>query len=80
MKDILEVNGESAFAQVEPGVTFFDLYDHLAKSLSDKLWVDAPDVGGGSIIDNAIERGVGYTSCSGRKLFSLRSIYLANWA
>jgi hypothetical protein len=23
MKDILEVNGESAFAQVEPGVTFF---------------------------------------------------------
>ena len=55
-QNILEVNGESEFAHVKPGVTFFDLYDHLAaKGLSNKLWVDAPDVGGGSIIDNAVE-------------------------
>ena len=38
MKNILEVNGESSFTQVEPGVTFFDLHDRLAaKGLSDKL-------------------------------------------
>jgi FAD binding domain len=80
MKNILEVNEEGAFAQVEPGVTFFDLYDHLAaKGLSDELWVDVPDVGGGSIIYNVVERGVCYTPYGGRKLLSLRSIHLANW-
>ena len=25
------------------------------------MWLDVPDVGGGSIIGNAVERGVGYT-------------------
>lgn len=80
MKNILEVNEEGAFAQVEPGVTFLDLYDHLAaKGLSDELWVDVPDVGGGSVIDNVVERGVCYTPYGGRKLLSLRSIHLANW-
>jgi hypothetical protein len=38
MKNILEMNEEGAFAPVEPGVTLFDLYDHLAaKGLSDEL-------------------------------------------
>ena len=62
MNKVLEVNTEGAFALVEPGVTFFDLHDYLVKNnLRDKLWIDVPDLGGGSIVGNTIERGVGYT-------------------
>jgi hypothetical protein len=47
---------------LEPRVTFFDAYDYLVKNkLIDKLWLDVPDLGGGSIIGNAVERGVSYT-------------------
>ena len=71
MKKILEVNIEGAFALVELGVTFFDLHEYLVKNnLRDQLWVDVPDVGGGSIIGNAVERGVGYTPYGGRFLGS----------
>jgi FAD/FMN-containing dehydrogenase len=67
MNRILEVNVEGAFALVEPGVTFFDLHEYLVKNnLRDQLWVDVPDVGGGSIIGNAVERGVGYTPYGGK--------------
>lgn len=62
MKKILNVDVEGAFALVEPGVTFFDLHDYLVKNnLRDRVWLDVPDLGGGSILGNAIERGVGYT-------------------
>lgn len=62
MNKILEVNVEDAFALVEPGVTFFDLHNHLEKhDLRKHVWLDVPDLGGGSIIGNAVERGVGYT-------------------
>jgi FAD/FMN-containing dehydrogenase len=41
MNRVLEVNVEGAYALVEPGVTFKDLYDYLvANNLRDKLWVD----------------------------------------
>ncbi|KAK3328211.1 putative D-lactate dehydrogenase [Cercophora scortea] len=62
MNKVIEVNEEGAFALVEPGVTYFSLYEHLVKTgLDQKLWLDVPDLGGGSIIGNAVERGVGYT-------------------
>ncbi len=62
MNKILDVDVDGAFALVEPGVTFFDLHDYLVKNnLRDKLWLDVPDLGGGSLLGNAIERGVGYT-------------------
>jgi FAD binding domain len=62
MNKILEVNVDGAYALVEPGVTFFDLHDYLVEhSLREKVWLDVPDIGGGSIIGNAVERGVGYT-------------------
>ena len=62
MNKILKVDVEGAYALVEPGVTFTDLYDYLVQhKLNDKLWVDVPDIGGGSVIGNTIERGVGYT-------------------
>ena len=62
MNKVLEVDAEGAFALVEPGVTFFDMHEYLEKhNLRDKVWLDVPDLGGGSIIGNAVERGVGYT-------------------
>ncbi|KXH69065.1 vanillyl-alcohol oxidase [Colletotrichum salicis] len=62
LKKVLEVNVDGAYALVEPGVTFAGLYEHLVKTgLSEQLWLDVPDLGGGSIIRNTLERGVGYT-------------------
>lgn len=62
MNKILDVNVDGAYALVEPGVTFFDLHEYLVQNnLRDKLWVDVPDLGGGSVIGNTVERGVGYT-------------------
>jgi FAD/FMN-containing dehydrogenase len=70
MNKILEVNVEGAYALVEPGVTFMGLRDYLVENnLRDKLRVDVPDLGGGSIIGNTVERGVGYTPYGGNSPF-----------
>ncbi|KAF1978120.1 putative D-lactate dehydrogenase [Bimuria novae-zelandiae CBS 107.79] len=62
MNRILEVNVEGAYAVVEPGVTYFDMHEYLEQhDLRKHVWLDVPDLGGGSIIGNASERGVGYT-------------------
>lgn len=64
MNKILNVDVDGAYALVEPGVTFMDLHDYLVKNnLREKLWIDVPDLGGGSVLGNTIERGVGYTVC-----------------
>ena len=60
MNRILEVNVESGYALVEPGVSYFDLYRHIQEK-GYKLWLDVPDPGWGSVVGNALERGVGYT-------------------
>jgi 4-cresol dehydrogenase (hydroxylating) flavoprotein subunit len=60
MNRILEVNAESGYALVEPGVSYFDLYAYLQEK-NIKLWLDVPDPGWGSVLGNALERGVGYT-------------------
>ncbi|MFC7048725.1 FAD-binding oxidoreductase [Emcibacter nanhaiensis] len=57
---ILEVNEEFGYALVEPGVSYFDLYDYIQeKGL--KLWLDVPDPGWGSVVGNALDHGIGYT-------------------
>lgn len=62
MNGVLDVDVRNACCLVEPGVTYTDLYNHLVENgLDDKLWVDVPDLGGGSVLGNCIERGVGYT-------------------
>ncbi|RAH82718.1 aryl-alcohol oxidase [Aspergillus japonicus CBS 114.51] len=62
MNRILEVNVEGAYCIVEPGVTFHDLHNYLVQhNLREKVWIDVPDLGGGSILGNMLERGVGYT-------------------
>lgn len=60
MTRIIEVNEDNAYAIVEPGVSYFDLYRHL-KETGSKLWLDVPDPGWGSLVGNALDRGVGYT-------------------
>ncbi|MCP5145260.1 MAG: FAD-binding oxidoreductase [Gammaproteobacteria bacterium] len=57
---IIEVNEDLGYAVVEPGVSFFDLYDHLEQHGID-LWMSLPAPGWGSVMGNALERGVGYT-------------------
>lgn len=62
MKRVLEVNEKNAYCLVEPGVTYYDLYQYFVEmKLDDKLWIDTPDLGGGSVLGNCIERGIGYT-------------------
>ncbi len=60
MNRVLEVNEENAYALVEPGVSYFDLYRHIQER-GLKVWVDVPDPGWGSPLGNALDRGGGYT-------------------
>ena len=60
MNRILEVDERNAYALVEPGVSYFDLYRHI-KDNGLKLWIDCPDPGWGSVIGNALDHGAGYT-------------------
>lgn len=61
MNRVLIVDPESAYALLEPMVSCFDLHEYLAKhNLWDQVWADVSDVGGGSVIGNAVERGAAY--------------------
>jgi len=60
MNRILEVNETLGYAVVEPGVSFFQLYDYIERN-GIKLWMSLPAPGWGSVMGNAIDRGIGYT-------------------
>ena len=60
MNRILEINEKLGYAVVEPGVSFFDLYQRLQQE-GIKLWLSSPGHGLGSVIGNALERGFGFT-------------------
>lgn len=57
----IEVSEELCYAVVEPGVTFFDLYEYIRERKL-KLWISVPALGWGSVVGNALERGLGYTA------------------
>ena len=59
MDKVLEINEESAYAVVEPGVRWFDLYDAVQAG-GHKLMVSIPDLGWGSVIGNFLENGATY--------------------
>lgn len=59
MNRILEVDDKLAYAIVEPGVSFFDLYRYFREH-NHKLWMSVPGPGWGGIIGNGLERGIGY--------------------
>ncbi|KUI57795.1 Vanillyl-alcohol oxidase [Cytospora mali] len=62
MSAILDINADDYTCLVEPGVSFYALHQALRdRGLDQKMWVDTPDLGGGSIIGNTVDRGVGYT-------------------
>ncbi len=60
MNRILEIDARLGYALVEPGVSFFDLFNAL-QAAGGKLWISTPAPGWGSVIGNALEHGVGYT-------------------
>jgi 4-cresol dehydrogenase (hydroxylating) len=68
MNRILKVDDKRNFALVEPGVAYFDLYRHIQEHQL-KVWIDCPDPGWGSLIGNALDHGVGYTSTAFRDHF-----------
>lgn len=61
MNRVLKVDDKRNFALVEPGCSYFDLYQHI-KDRGLKVWVDCPDPGWGSPIGNALDHGIGYTA------------------
>jgi 4-cresol dehydrogenase (hydroxylating) len=61
MNRIVEVDDRRHFAIVEPGVSYFDLYHHIqAHKL--RVWIDCPEPGWGSVLGNALDHGVGWTT------------------
>ena len=60
MNRILEVNEELAYVLVEPGVSYFQLYEYLQKNKI-PLWIDPAAPGWGGIVGNTLDHGAGYT-------------------
>lgn len=59
MRRILDVDVARGVVRVEPGVGFFDLYDHLEREKI-PLWASMPGNSMGSVLGNALEYGLGY--------------------
>src|ERR1700734_939365 len=68
MNKVIEVNEKNAYALVEPGVSYFDLYRYI-RERGLKLWIDCPDPGWGSLIGNSLDHGAGYTNAPYRDHF-----------
>ncbi|GGH48361.1 FAD-binding oxidoreductase [Microbacterium album] len=56
---ILEIDDELAYAVVEPGVSWLELYTALREGGHD-LTLSVPDIGWGSVIGNSLDHGVTY--------------------
>ncbi|GKZ37853.1 hypothetical protein AbraIFM66950_009643 [Aspergillus brasiliensis] len=61
MNKTLDIDPQDCTCLVEPGVTYFALYEAVQARGYQHLMVDVPDLGGGSVMGNALDRGVGYT-------------------
>ncbi|MBU0556752.1 MAG: FAD-binding oxidoreductase [Alphaproteobacteria bacterium] len=60
MNRIIEVDVKQAHCLIEPGVSYFDLYRHLTEKKI-PLWMSTPGNSWGSVVGNALDRGIGYT-------------------
>ena len=60
MNRILKVDDRLCFAIVEPGVSFFDLFEYI-KEHELKVWMSVPALGWGSVLGNMLDRGYGMT-------------------
>ena len=61
MNRVLDIDSVSGTVLLEPGVRFFDLYEAL-RSAGSPFWPSVPDLGWGSVVGNALDRGLGYTA------------------
>ena len=59
MNRVLEIDEECAYAVVEPGVRWFDLYEAI-KAGGHRLMLSIADLGWGSVIGNTLDHGVTY--------------------
>lgn len=60
MNTVEELDPQLAYAVIQPGVSFFDLYEHLQREKAG-LWMSVPGNGWGSVLGNALDHGIGYT-------------------
>ncbi|MET4639260.1 FAD-binding oxidoreductase [Mycetocola sp. 2940] len=60
MNRVLEIDPVGGTALVEPGVSFAEFAEALRASGA-PFWASVPDLSWGSVIGNALERGLGYT-------------------
>ncbi|WP_374526693.1 FAD-binding oxidoreductase [Novosphingobium sp.] len=60
MNRILDVDVKQANSLLEPGVGYFDLFRHLQEKKL-PLWMSVPGNSWGSVVGNALDRGIGYT-------------------
>jgi len=68
MNRVIEIDERNGYVVVEPGVSYFDLYNHIQER-GLKLWIDCPSPGWGSLIGNALDGGVGVTAAAYRGHF-----------
>ncbi|KAJ9493574.1 hypothetical protein H2202_010948 [Exophiala xenobiotica] len=61
MTKVLDIDPDACTCLVEPGVSFYALYEEIQRRGHTHLWIDVPDLGGGSVLGNTVDRGVGYT-------------------
>jgi 4-cresol dehydrogenase (hydroxylating) len=59
MNRVLEIDEDLAYAVVEPGVRWFDLYEAIQKQGA-RLMVSIADLGWGSVVGNTLDNGVTY--------------------
>jgi 4-cresol dehydrogenase (hydroxylating) len=59
MNRVLEIDRDLAYAVVEPGVSWFDLYDAIETGGHD-LMLSIPDLGWGSVLGNSLDNGETY--------------------
>ncbi|KAJ5385551.1 aryl-alcohol oxidase [Penicillium concentricum] len=61
MNKIMNIDPDDLTCLVEPGVSYYALYEEVQRLGYSHLWIDVPDLGGGSVVGNALDHGVGYT-------------------
>lgn len=61
MNKVLEVNEKFAYAVVEPGVCFADLYEYCAKNKL-KVWPSTASLGWGSVVGNVSDASCLHTA------------------
>ncbi|HEY2054622.1 MAG TPA: FAD-binding oxidoreductase [Solirubrobacterales bacterium] len=59
MNKIIEIDDDLAYAVVEPGVSFIELYEAIRDG-GHPLMLSVPDLGWGSVVGNALDNGLTY--------------------